>query len=368
MGKRMKKAKRLPVYVLRGCGLVVSLLAMVAQLAAAWSAWLPPQEHPRASLLGFAFPFLLVANAALLVGWLLVRRRYACVPALALLLTLPTVRAVCPFNWPRKAPKGSLELMTFNVFNLSNPDKLPKTQLPLVQYIVGSGADIVCCQEAGGMDDKAVDSLLAMVYPYRDFHASSVLGDHMLCLSKYPILDVDTVEVAEKRGPSLAYRIQVGQDTLLLVNNHLESYKLTATDKAEYKEMLTEPSDTAVRKGVRTLLPRLMEANRKRGPQAERVAQYIEASESEYIVCMGDMNDTPMSYVHHRLTRRLHDAYTRTGNGMGWSYHRSGMYFRIDHILTSPSVKAYEAHVDRSCKDSDHYPLRCRIVLRHDNR
>lgn len=368
MGKRMKKVRRLPLCVLRICGLGVSLVAMVAQLAAAWSAWLPPQEHPRASLLGFVFPFLLVANVALLVGWLLVRRRYACVPAAALLLTLPTVRAVCPLNWPRKAPKGSLELMTFNVFNLSNPDKLPKCQLPIVQFIVGSGADIVCCQEAGGMDDKSVDSLLATVYPYRDLHASSAMGDHMLCLSKYPILDVDTVVVAENRGPSLAYRIQVGRDTLLLVNNHLESYKLASTDKAEYKEMLTEPSDTAVRKGLRTLLPKIMEANRNRGPQAERVAQYIEASESEYIVCVGDMNDTPMSYVHHRLTRHLNDAYTRTANGMGWTYHHSGMYYRIDHILVSPSVKAYGAYVDRSQKDSDHYPLRCHIVLGQDSR
>lgn len=368
MGKRMRKARRLPLYVLYACGLCVSLLAMAAQLAAAWSAWLPPQEHPRASLLGFAFPFLLVANVALLVGWLLVRRRYACVPAAALLLTLPTVRAVCPLNWPRKAPKERLELMTFNVFNLSNPNKLPKSQLPLVRFIVGSGADIVCCQEAGGMDDKAVDSLLATVYPYRDFHASSALGDHMLCLSKYPILSVDTVKVAEGRGPSLAYRIQVGRDTLLLVNNHLESYRLASSDKAEYKEMLTEPSDTAVRKGLRTLLPKIIEANCKRGPQAERVAQYIEASGSEYIVCVGDMNDTPMSYVHHRLTRHLNDAYTRTGNGMGWSYHHSGMYYRIDHILTSTSVETYGAYVDRSCKDSDHYPLRCRIVLRHGSR
>ena len=78
------------------------------------------------------------------------------------------------------------------------------------------------------------------------------------------------------------------------------------------------------------------------------------------IVC-GDFNTSPISYTHRRLTEYLNDAYTRTGNGVGNSYNRSGMYFRIDNILVSPDITPYGAIVDKSIKTSDHYPIFCFI-------
>ncbi|MCI1292127.1 MAG: hypothetical protein LKG50_07120, partial [Prevotella sp.] len=51
--------------------------------------------------------------------------------------------------------------------------------------------------------------------------------------------------------------------------------------------------------------------------------------------------------------------YVSAGNGPGWSYHRSGMLFRIDHILCSSDWRPYGAKVDRKIKESDHYPIYC---------
>jgi len=363
-GKRTRRTRKAFVNTLLAVGIGLSVCALVGQLVTAWSGWLPPQVHPRAAMLPFAFPVFLVANVVLLIMWLVVRWRYACIPALALLLTLPTVRAFFPINWPSKAPQESVEIMTYNVFNLRRPEGIPMVDCDVVQYLLQSGVDIICCQEAGGLDVSYVDSLFIEAYPYRSYNTRMSRGDQLVCYSKFPILSEDTVFIAADRTASMVYRIAVGQDTLLLINCHLESYRLQDTDKAEYKEMLTDPSKTSVRRGVHTLLPKVMEATRKRGPQAERLADYVAQAEARYIVCVGDMNDTPMSYAHYRLTRSLNDAYTRSGSGLGWSYNRSGMYFRIDYIFTSPTVKTYGAYVDRSCKDSDHYPLRCRISLR----
>ena len=64
-----------------------------------------------------------------------------------------------------------------------------------------------------------------------------------------------------------------------------------------------------------------------------------------------------------RLAEELDDAYTRSGNGPGISYHLSGMYFRLDHIFVSPNIKAYGAKVDNTIQDSDHYPIYCFINL-----
>lgn len=361
----MGKARKFSRYTLVAVGLAVSLVALVAQLSTAWAAWLPPQAHPRVSLLPFLFPFCLALNVLLTAFWLVVSRRYVAIPLVAILLTLPTVRAVMPLNWPKQAPEGSIEVMTYNVFNLykSVPD-LPLADSPTVQYLLYSGADIVCCQEANSTNRPDLDSLFATVYPYRVYTPWNS-GEFFTCLSRYPILRTDSIPLPDSTGVSLVYHIKVADgDTLRVINNHLASYRLDPDDKAGYKAMLTEPSDTTVKRELHNLLPKLMEANSKRGPQADCIDDYVRRTGARRLVCLGDFNDTPMSYVHYRLTRHLNDAHTRTANGPGLSYHRSGMYFRIDHILTSPDIQAYGAHVDCGAGESDHYPLRCRIVLK----
>lgn len=39
---------------------------------------------------------------------------------------------------------------------------------------------------------------------------------------------------------SMVYEIKIGKDTVLLINNHLESNKLTREDKVVYEDMLKD--------------------------------------------------------------------------------------------------------------------------------
>ena len=71
----------------------------------------------------------------------------------------------------------------------------------------------------------------------------------------------------------------------------------------------------------------------------------------------GDFNDSTLSYVHYRMTRNLNDAYVESGNGPGISYHRSGMFFRLDNILCSHHWRSFGAVVKKCYKMSDHYPV-----------
>ena len=83
----------------------------------------------------------------------------------------------------------------------------------------------------------------------------------------------------------------------------------------------------------------------------------------EIFVC-GDFNDGSISYTHRILTQKLDDAFTQSGKGLGISYNQNKFYFRIDNILISPNLKAYNCTVDRSIKASDHYPIWCYISKR----
>ena len=51
------------------------------------------------------------------------------------------------------------------------------------------------------------------------------------------------------------------------------------------------------------------------------------------------------------------DCYIASGNGPGISYHKNGMYFRIDHIFCSDDFEPFEAKVDDKIDNSDHYPI-----------
>ncbi|HIY87175.1 MAG TPA: endonuclease, partial [Candidatus Bacteroides pullicola] len=68
------------------------------------------------------------------------------------------------------------------------------------------------------------------------------------------------------------------------------------------------------------------------------------------------------SYAHRVISGQMEDAFVESGCGLGISYHRNKFYFRIDHILNSPDLKAYDGKVDRRIKASDHYPIECRIA------
>ena len=79
------------------------------------------------------------------------------------------------------------------------------------------------------------------------------------------------------------------------------------------------------------------------------------------IILTGDFNDSPISYVRHRLASVLTDCYVASANGPGISYHYNAFYVRIDNIMCSSHWKPYACRVDNTVKASDHYPIICSL-------
>lgn len=347
---------------LRWTLLTLNVLCIIALWACVACQFVPPQACPPLSLLGLVFPICAAATALFIPLWLIVRWRWTWLPLAALLICAPSLRTFCPFNIPRQAPEQSIKVLTFNLYNLPHAWGEPLENHPSLSYIAQSGADIVCCQEAPGLaTNHAADSLLAIAYPYRSYPVCHTAS--FALLSKFPIISEEQIDYESQTNSSFAYRLLVGTDTLLLLNNHFESYRLAPDDREEYKEIILHPQEADVELNLRSLAAKVLAANIIRGPQTDSVAAYIEHAPEKNIILCGDFNDPTISYTHHRLTRSLNDAYTRAGNGPGISYHLSGMYFRIDNILCAPGMQTYQAQVDTTIKASDHYPLSCHITL-----
>lgn len=185
----------------------------------------------------------------------------------------------------------------------------------------------------------------------------------MACYSKYPILSARMIDYSSDYNGSMVYDIKIGKDTVLLINNHLESNKLTIEDKVLYEEMLKDPKAEKIKIGLKQLVKKLAEASAIHSVQARAIAQEIASSPYSSVIVCGDFNDSPISYTHRIIAQNLNDAFTESGCGLGISYNQNKFYFRIDNILISKNLKASGCTVDNSIKDSDHYPIWCYITL-----
>ena len=138
----------------------------------------------------------------------------------------------------------------------------------------------------------------------------------------------------------------------------------TKEDRGIYEDMIKDPNAKKVKTGLRQLIRKLGEASAIRASQADSVARIITENHYPTMIVCGDFNDGSISYTHRVLTQELDDAFTQSGKGLGISYNQNKFYFRIDNILISPDLRAYNCTVDRSIKASDHYPIWCYISKR----
>ena len=363
----MKHLGKLVILLLLAANLAVTGLL----LATAYSPYLQPTQHPVLSCLGLAFPIFLLLNTACLLGWLIIQQyKCALLPLAGLLLCLPQARTYLPLNLrTERLPEDNLKILSYNImgFGASSPTD---RQNPILTYLQESRADIICLQEystgktSKHPTQKAIDKALAE-YPYHRIDAiGKQRGNKVACYSKLPILSARPLKYASASNGTLVYELAWGDDTLLLINNHLESNKLTKEDKVIYEDMLRDPEKDKVESGMRQLVGKLAEAAALRAPQADSIAREIERSPHRDIIVCGDFNDSPISYTHRVIGQELDDAFTHSGRGLGISYNQNKFYFRIDHILTSPSLEAFNCTVDRSIAASDHYPVTCRIARR----
>ena len=349
--------------------LAVNALFVGMLILSAYSPYLQPKIHPIASCLGLAFPIFLAVNICFTLFWVIISYRYALLPVIGFLVCIPQIRTYIPINSTVETiPDGSIKFLSYNVMGFNNLEK-KEGKNPILSYLADSEADIICLQEYNSTKNKKYltdeDIRKALkAYPYYSVRRQNRSDVQLACFSKYPILSVSPIDYESTYNGSVKYVLAVNNDTVTLINNHLESNKLTKEDRGMYEDMIKDPNAKKVKTGLRQLVKKLAEASAIRASQADSVNKAITESKYPTIIACGDFNDGSISYTHRILTQKLDDAFTQSGKGLGISYNQNKFYFRIDNILISPNLKAYNCTVDRSIKASDHYPIWCHISKR----
>jgi endonuclease/exonuclease/phosphatase family metal-dependent hydrolase len=358
-------------HVLMGISHAVIMFLFVT---AAFSDTIPPATSVIFAYLGLLFPLLLFLNLCFLVYWLLIRKwMFLFVAGCSVLICWKPVSACLPLHpFRQEAPpaRNVIKLLTYNVMGFNYQPHTKGRPNRILQYVIDSNADIVCMQEY--MTEKSGRSLTQEqiaaalhMYPYHfclpliDRHTYTV---GLAIYSKYPIAKSWKVRYDSSFNGSTVHEIDVNGKKLTVVNNHLESFKLTMEDRSKYEGFIRN-INAGTFDGLReTVQRKLGAAYLIRAEQADVVAAEIRKLKGDYTVVCGDFNDTPVSYALRTIRGSFVDSFAESGNGPGSTYNQNFFWFRIDHILHSPNMKSYLTTVEK-VRLSDHYPVWCYLEM-----
>jgi endonuclease/exonuclease/phosphatase family metal-dependent hydrolase len=349
---------------------MANVMALALLIASAYSDRVPPEKTLLFSYLGLVFPFICFLNVGFMVYWaFLVRWKYLLLGIASFAICWSPVRSYFPLHLRGDVPEGNvIKVLTYNVMGFAYTSD-PEEDAPnrIISHIAASGADIVCLQEyfisrqPNGLTARKIEETLGM-YPYSSVVNLKNFGWGLAVYSKYPITGSRRIEYDSKDNGSSVHLININGKTLTLVNNHLESFKLTSKDKVSYLDFIKGAGPETFDGLKSTIQQKLGPAFLIRARQARAVAGEIKKSKSDYVLVCGDFNDTPVSYAHRKVQGDLLDAFAESGLGLGITYNLNYFWFRIDNILHSPNMKAYRCTVDH-VDYSDHYPVWCYLKL-----
>ncbi len=354
----IKQLKTFTIQLVAGA----NIATIIVMCLVGYSDRLNPVDHPVLSCVGMTFPLFLLANLAFLLFWVLFKFRMVIIPIAGYLLAYVPITIYMPLNMRRTPPEGALKLLSYNVCEYGGNYKYEQGFEAIRDYLFQQDADIVCLQEDVDTWRRYCFQHYEKKYPYNDtlmFDSNRYLngvGIH----TRFPILRRERITYRSTCNGSVAWYLQVGSDTLLVINNHFEGTHLSSADRVRYKNILKgEVKGDTMRQESKRLVVTLAESSTKRSPQIEAVCRYVEAHRQYPILLCGDFNDNPISYSRHRIARELTDCFVSTGRGLGLSYNQKGFPFRIDHIFCTSSITPYNCKIDREIDASDHYPIIC---------
>ncbi len=348
----MKVIKTILVQLFTGANVATILLLW----ACCGVTYLHPGLHPRLTLMSLLFPAFVVGNLLFVFFWLVFKVKRVWIPIVGFVACGSFLRDYLPVNLPSKgAVDSTITILSYNSHSYGMPESVEDGTNRVFTYLATSDVDIICLQESSNKPELS-DEMEKKGY-------SCVSKKEFTLYSRLPILDSDTLALEGEPCHALRAYLQDGKDTLLLLSVHLQSNKLSPEMKQAYREAIERHERDSMRKDLSPIVQLLTKASPLRAAQADSLAAIVEAWLPRPVIVCGDFNDTPVSYTHRLLTRRLTSAFRESGNGLGFTYHEKGFPVRIDHILfDGEKWKSCRTSVENDIRWSDHFPIRTRLI------
>jgi endonuclease/exonuclease/phosphatase family metal-dependent hydrolase len=304
---------------------------------------------------GLAYPYLLLANIAMVVVWAMCLKAEAFISVAVIAVGINHFTNYIKLSKTKDNKAGSFMVTSYNVKMFNQLDKRnANSESAILRLLKESNADIVCLQEVlitGNVAAKkhAMQSALDWEYTMCD---KLLKTSGIMILSKYPVVGHGEVVHHESSGLTIYADVLIDSDTVRIYNNHLQSYRLKRMDRPFVEEIIAE--DETMNE-VKKLWVSLKGGFVKRSQQALTLKEHINTSRHPVIVA-GDFNDTPISYTYRTIRKSLNDSFVNSGYGAGFTYRGNYPPNRIDYILYDKRVSNSNFEVLKA-RYSDHYPI-----------
>lgn len=351
--------------------LAVNVPVALALLLASASGAIDPTVFLLPSLLGLAFEWIVLGNILMCVVWMFTsRRRYMLVSFIVLLISVAPIVRTYNFTSHRTSDitlSHKLNVLTYNTLRLGK--RKPVADNPVLKYIAASNADIVFLQEyEESVNNKFLKSedinsaLSAYPYRYKQFRISNKTRNFGVAIfSKYKLFNFKNIEYESTYNGAFRCDALVGNDIIHLICVHLESNQITGSELDQPVEDAMNNNTTDFNASAMAIVNKLRKAYELRTVQSKIIADAVGDAPRKTILC-GDFNDVPVSYTYNNIARHLTDAFAEAGpRGFGHTFKRKWLHVRIDYVLHSSDMKAYNLSIDNN-SGSDHYPVCCTLA------
>lgn len=357
--------------------LAVTISLSVALIISYLTPYISPNSFGSLTIMGIFAPILFMMVLVCMLVWMIMRRWK--VAAILFVLLIPGMFHMSHFYnvaFMRKpevenVPKNTFTVVTYNVRRFHN-EAGDRSAREYAEYLAKSNvfaqeeraADVICLQEyyldAEGVE--SIDSLMAT--EFRNVYVSDAKESANTVLrtySRYKIINSGSISGCVdgfSRGTSQWVDILKGDDTLRVFNNHFYTMSITEDESMDIEQgtILTDTNR------VKSIIARIADNSTVRTGHVDSLLKVVSATPYRHIV-VGDFNDTPMSYVHKRMTENLTDLFSVKGSGFGYTYRPMWGWLRIDYIMYSKGFEPMDYNANSEVYLSDHIPVAAQLKV-----
>lgn len=344
--------------------LAINIIAVVALLGAYLSQYIAPDKWWAPSVLGLAYPYVLMMNLFFMMLWLIIKPRYALFSLITVAVGWGVLSRFIQLKGKESA-EPDIRIVSYNVKNFAGTGSNPSRGLAEVikGFLKEHEPDIICLQEVRLRTNKVFNleetkKEFTNIRHYQYARADATIGS--VTMTSYPIVRMEEIRFEKSGNIAICTDIVIRKDTLRIFNVHLQSYRIDP-DRYSVIENPRLPEKKDFRE-YRELAVKYKKAMEKRAVQARLIRKKIDESPYPVIVC-GDFNDTPSSYAYQKTCGNLRDAFVCSGKGIGETYIGKLPSFRIDYILHSRKLESFNFRI-YDIPYSDHLPIACGLTLK----
>jgi endonuclease/exonuclease/phosphatase family metal-dependent hydrolase len=344
--------------------LAVNIFFAFALILSYLAVHINPDTFALPALFGLAYPYLLLVNIIFAILWAIALKFEALISAAIIVVGFTHFSNYIKIQKPSGDKTGTFQVQSYNLrlFNYFEGKKSSVSENRILELLKNQQSDIICLQElyvVGDPDQKerAIKSTLGGKY-YSHFKIIGTGRNRyygIATLSKFPIINKGDIVHSKSSSLSIYSDILIGDDTVRIFNNHLQSFHLHRMERTFINELIETSDDKETLNEIKNISSSLKRGFVIRASQAKAVKAEIDKSQYPVIVA-GDFNDTPVSYSYRKIRKGLYDAFVSSGYGAGFTYKGNYPPNRIDYILYDNFLECRQFDITK-IKYSDHYPI-----------